>query len=96
MNTRPRSGLPRAAVALAIAAVAAGVAVAGGQSTAGITLAVLSSRADMVSGDDALVELRTGAPGAGPGFPGGVCDFSKPGIGQQAAAGTYLTLPLRR
>jgi hypothetical protein len=29
-------------------------------------------------------------------FPAGVCDFSKPGIGQQAPAGTYLTLPLRR
>jgi hypothetical protein len=29
-------------------------------------------------------------------FPGGVCDFSKPGIGQQPPAGTYLTLPLRR
>jgi hypothetical protein len=27
-------------------------------------------------------------------FPGGVCDYSKPGVGQQAPAGTYLTLPL--
>jgi hypothetical protein len=29
-------------------------------------------------------------------FASGVCDFSKPGMGQQAPAGTYLTLPLRR
>jgi len=27
-------------------------------------------------------------------FPDGVCDYSKPGVGQQRPAGTYLTLPL--
>jgi hypothetical protein len=60
MNTRLRSVRTRAAGALAIAAVAAGSVIAGSQSTAGITLVVLSSRPDMVSGDDALVELRAG------------------------------------
>ncbi|HEV8147091.1 MAG TPA: DUF6351 family protein [Bryobacteraceae bacterium] len=28
-------------------------------------------------------------------FPGGVCDYSKPGVMQLPLAGTYLTLPLR-
>jgi hypothetical protein len=28
-------------------------------------------------------------------FPDGVCDYTKPGIGQQRPAGTYLKLPLR-
>jgi hypothetical protein len=27
-------------------------------------------------------------------FPGGVCDYSKPGINQVPLAGTYLRLPL--
>jgi hypothetical protein len=27
-------------------------------------------------------------------FPDGVCDYAKPGVGQQRPAGTYLTLPL--
>lgn len=28
-------------------------------------------------------------------FPGGVCDYSKPGVNQVAVAGTYLVLPLQ-
>ena len=28
-------------------------------------------------------------------FPGGVCDYAKPGVGQQPPAGTYLRLPLQ-
>ncbi len=35
-----------------------------------------------------LQELRTI-------FPGGVCDYSKPGVNQKPPAGTYLTLPLK-
>jgi Tannase-like family of unknown function (DUF6351) len=27
-------------------------------------------------------------------FPGGVCDYSKPGVNQVRTAGTYLKLPL--
>jgi hypothetical protein len=27
-------------------------------------------------------------------FPGGVCDWSKPGVGQEPLRGTYLRLPL--
>jgi hypothetical protein len=27
-------------------------------------------------------------------FPGGVCDWSKPGAGQEPLRGTYLRLPL--
>ncbi len=37
---------------------------------------------------DELKELRTI-------FPGGVCDYSKPGVQQQSIAGTWLTLPLK-
>jgi hypothetical protein len=29
-------------------------------------------------------------------FPTGVCDYSKPGVGQAPPAGTYLTLPLKQ
>jgi hypothetical protein len=28
-------------------------------------------------------------------FRDGVCDYSKPGVGQQPPAGTYLRLPLK-
>jgi hypothetical protein len=29
-------------------------------------------------------------------FPGGVCDYSKPGVMQVPLAGTYLQLPLQK
>ena len=93
------------------------------RTSANIVISTLSSRPDLVSGGDALVEIRMTAPitddvmkcqlkpidpkdyavtftpaqmrelqGI---FPNGVCDYTKPGVGQGPPAGTYLKLPLK-
>lgn len=47
-----------------------------------------------VATTDYTIALTTAQLGALGGiFPNGVCDWSKPGIGQQKRAGTYLTYP---
>jgi len=57
-----------------------------------LAVATISSRADLVSGGDALVEIR----GAGTAKASVTVNGrdAKPGVSQRPLAGTYLRLPL--
>jgi Tannase-like family of unknown function (DUF6351) len=78
-----------AASALAIVCLLAALPHAAGDP---LTVATISSRADLVSGGDALVEIR----GAGTAKASVTVNGrdATPGVSQRPLAGTYLRLPL--